>query len=132
MADPVTATIVAALAAASATKLGEGLGEGVVTTFKSFYRAVTKRFRSEPDAQEALDDLRLEQSDTKAVETVSVHLERAAREDQEIGRLLAQLRSDVAGINQEGEGSVVNQIHGDVSGSARVIQGRDFHGGIHL
>lgn len=132
MADPVTATIVAALAAASATKLGEGLGEGVVTTFKSFYRSVTKRFRSEPDAQEALDDLRLEQSDTKAVETVSVHLERAAREDQEIGRLLAQLRSDVAGINQEGEGSVVNQIHGDVSGSARVIQGRDFHGGIHL
>ncbi|MBQ1084302.1 MULTISPECIES: hypothetical protein [unclassified Nocardiopsis] len=132
MTDPVTATIVAALATASATKLGEGLGESVVTTFRSLYRAVTKRFRSEPEAQEALDDLRLEQDDSKAVEAVSVHLERAAREDQEIGRLLAKLRADVGQIAQEGEGSVVNQIHGDVSGSARVIQGRDFHGGIHL
>ncbi|WP_431870580.1 hypothetical protein [Nocardiopsis eucommiae] len=132
MADPVTTAIVAALATASATKLGDGLGEGVVTTFKSLYRAVTKRFRSEPEAQEALDDLRLEQDDAGAVEAVSTHLERAAREDPEIGRLLAELRSEVREINQAGEGSVVNQIHGDVSGSARVIQGRDFHGGIHL
>ncbi|MFE1169434.1 hypothetical protein [Nocardiopsis sp. NPDC058789] len=132
MADPVTTAIVAALATASATKLGDGLGEGVVTTFKSLYRAVTKRFRSEPEAQEALDELRLEQDDAGAVEAVSAHLERAAREDPEIGRLLAELRSEVREINQAGEGSVVNQIHGDVSGSARVIQGRDFHGGIHL
>lgn len=130
--DPVTAAVVAALATASATKLGDGLGEGVVSTFRSLYRAVTKRFRSEPEALEALDDLRLEQDDAEAVETVSVHLERAAREDPEIGRLLAELRSAVQQINQEGEGSVVNQIHGDVSGSARVIQGRDFHGGIRL
>lgn len=132
MADPVTAAIIAALATASATRLGEGLGEGVVSTFKSLYKAVTRRFRSEPEAQEALDDLRLEEDDAEALGVVSMHLERAAHEDPEIGRLLEELRSGVNEINQEGDGTVVNQIHGDVSGTARIVQGRDFHGGIHL
>ncbi|MEU3016310.1 MULTISPECIES: hypothetical protein [unclassified Nocardiopsis] len=132
MADPVTAAIVAALATASATKLGDGLGEGAVATFKSLYRAVAQRFRSEPEAQEALDDLRLEEDGAAAVETVAAHLERAGSEDPEIGRLLAELRSRVGEVAQEGTGSVVNQVHGNVSASARVIQGRDFHGSIHL
>lgn len=132
MADPVTAAIVAALATASATKLGEGIGNGAVSTFKSLYKAVTRRFRSDPEAQEALDDLRLDEHDTGARDTVSLHLDRAAQEDPEIGRLLEELRAAVNEINQEGEGTVVNQINGDVSGSARVIQGRDFHGGVHL
>lgn len=132
MADPVTAAIIAALATASATKLGEGLGESAVSTFKSLYKAVTKRFRSEPEAQEALDDLRLEEDDAEALGLVSLHLERAAREDPEIGRLLEELRSGTHEINQEGDGTVVNQIRGDVSGTARVVQGRDFHGDIHL
>lgn len=132
MADPVTAAIIAALATASATRLGEGLGESVVSNFRSLYKAVTKRFRSEPEAQEALDDLRLEEDDAEALEVVSTHLERAAHEDPEIGRLLEELRSGVNQVNQEGDGTVVNQIHGDVSGKAKIIQGRDFHGGIHL
>lgn len=132
MADPVTAAIIAALATASATKLGEGLGDSVVETFRSLFKAVTKRFRKDPEAQEALDGLRLDEHDAEAMDVVSLHLDRAAHEDPEIGRLLEELRSGVSEINQEGDGNVVNQINGNVSGSARVIQGRDFHGGIHL
>ncbi|WP_017582814.1 hypothetical protein [Nocardiopsis valliformis] len=132
MADPVTTAIIAALATASATKLGEGLGDGVVSTFRSLYKAVTRHFRSDPEAQEALDDLRLDEHDTEAMDVVSTHLDRAAHEDPEIGRLLEELRSEVNEINQEGDGTVVNQINGNVSDSAKVIQGRDFHGGIHL
>ncbi len=132
MADPITIAIITALATASASRLGDGLGEGVVSTFRSLYRSVTKRFRSEPEAMEALDDLRLEEDDAEALGVVSAHLDRAAHEDPEIGRLLEELRSGVNEINQRGDGTVVNQIQGDVSGSAKVVQGRDFHGGIHL
>lgn len=129
MSDPITAAIVTALATGSSTKISEALGEGAVTVFKSLYKAVNKRFRSVPEAQEALEDLRLDSDDTKSLAEASKHLERAAVEDPKIGRLLDELRSEVV---QEGDGSVSNQIHGNVSDNARVFQGRDFHGDIRL
>ncbi|GAB3689038.1 hypothetical protein [Nocardiopsis oceani] len=129
MAEPVTVAIAAAIATGAVTKVTEYATEGTVDTFKSLCRAVFARFRSEPEAQEALDEARLDTGDTEVLTVVAEHLERAEREDPEIGRLMGDLRSTVS---QEGAGSVSNQIHGSVSGNARVYQGRDFHGDIRL
>ncbi|WP_026117410.1 hypothetical protein [Nocardiopsis alkaliphila] len=129
MSDPITAAIVTALATGSSTKISEALGEGAVAVFKSLYKAVNKRFRSTPEAQEALEDLRLDSGDAEALADATKHLERAASQDPKIGRLLHELRSEVV---QEGDGTVNNQIHGNVGDNARVFQGRDFHGDIRF
>ena len=130
MADPISIAIVTALATASATRLGESLAEGTVNVFKSLYKAVNERFRSRPEAQHAMEELRLDPDDPEAREAATAYLEWAAGEDPRIAGLLEELRSVV--VEQEGDGTVVNQIHGDVSGGARVVQGRDFHGDIRL
>lgn len=130
MADPISITIITALATASATRLGESLAEGTVNVFKSLYKAVNDRFRSHPEALHAMEELRLDPDDPAALETASAYLEWAAGEDPQIAGLLDELRSVV--VEQQGDDTVVNQIHGDVSGDARVIQGRDFHGDIRL
>ncbi|MEU0488142.1 hypothetical protein ABZ249_02860 [Nocardiopsis sp. NPDC006139] len=131
MADPVTIALATAVVTGMASKISERAGEAVGEGLKRLRRAVFKRFRGDEAAQDALDEAMLDTDDPAAVEAVAEHLERIAAQDPEIGALVRELGAQVE-VGQEGEGNVVNQIHGDVSGRARVVQGRDFHGDIHL
>ncbi|MFY7067889.1 hypothetical protein ACOQFV_18705 [Nocardiopsis changdeensis] len=131
MADPVTIALATAVVTGMASKISERASEAVGEGLKRLRRAVFKRFRGDEAAQDALDEAMLDPDDLAAVEAVAGHLERIAAQDPEIGALVRELGAQVE-VGQEGEGNVVNQIHGDVSGRARVVQGRDFHGDIHL
>jgi transposase len=131
MADPLTIALATAVVTGMASKISEHASESVGEGLKRLRRAVFKRFRGDEAAQDALDEAMLDADDPAAVEKVAEHLERAAALDPEIGALVRELGSQVE-IDQEGDGNVVNQIHGDVSDRARVVQGRDFHGDIHL
>ncbi len=129
MADPATLAIATAIVTGAVTKITESATDGTVTAFRSLCRAVFARFRSRPEAQEALDEARLAAEDPAALATVVEHLEHAESEDPGIRRLMDELRREVV---QEGDGAVYNSIQGGVSGHARVIQARDFHGDITL
>lgn len=129
MADPATLAIATAVVTGAVTKITETATEDTLASFKSLCKAVFARFRSDPRAQEALDEARLEPEDPEALTAVAEHLARAEGEDPGIGRLMDQMRQEVV---QEGEGAVHNSIQGDVSGQARVVQGRDFHGDVRL
>ncbi|WP_435108329.1 hypothetical protein [Nocardiopsis synnemataformans] len=129
MADPVTLAIAAAVVTGAVGKITEAATGGTVAAFKSLRKAVFARFRSDPESQQALDDALLEPEDPEALAAVAEHLERAEGADPGIRGLMQELRREVV---QEGDGAVHNSIQGDVSGKARVFQGRDFHGDIHL
>ena len=131
MADPVTIALATAVVTGMASKISERASEAVGEGLKRLRRAVFKRFRGDEAAQDALDEAMLDPDNPAAAEAVAGHLERIAAQDPEIGALVRELGAQVE-VGQEGEGNVVNQIHGDVSGRARVVQGRDFHGDIHL
>lgn len=130
MADPVTVTIATAVATGAAKKLGESVSEGTAAAFKSLCKSVFARFRSTPEALEALDNARLESDDPDAVAAVAEHLEQAEREDPQIRELMEALRREVA--PEDGGGAVHNTIHGDVSGNARIMQAGDIRGDIRL
>ncbi|PDP86916.1 hypothetical protein CQJ94_15015 [Glycomyces fuscus] len=127
MADPVTLAIATAVVTGAVGKITEAASEGAVTAFKALRKAVFARFRSDPESQEVLDDALLEPEDGEALAAFAERLERVEREDPAIRGLMEELRGEVA---QEGDGAVYNSIQGDVSGRARVFQGRDFHGDI--
>lgn len=129
MADPATLAIATAVVTSAVTKITESATDGTVAAFKSLCKAVFLRFRSAPQAQDALDGARLEPDSPKALAAVAEHLERAEGEDPEIRRLMQVLRQEVV---QEGDGAVYNSIQGEVSGGARVFQGRDIHGNVNL
>lgn len=129
MSDPAGIAIVTAIVTTSVQKISESVTESTVDSFKSLCKKVFARFRSIPEAQEALDEARLDSDDNTALETVAGHLHRAEQEDPEIARLMAELR----GAAETGDGgSVTNTIHGGVSEEAKVVQGRDFHGDLRL
>lgn len=129
MADPITIALATAVATGMASKISEHASEAVGEALKRLQRAVFKRFRGDDAAQEALDEARISPEDPAVMETLADLLERAADADPEIADLVDRLGSHV---EQGGEGNVINQIHGDVSDRARVVQGRDFQGDIHL
>lgn len=129
MSDPAGIAIVTAIATGAVQKISESVTDGTAEAFKSLCRKVFARFRGIPEAQEALDEARLDSDDGAALETVAGHLHRAEQEDPEIARLMAELRR--AAEVQDG-GSVLNTIHGGVSDEAKVVQGRDFHGDLRL
>lgn len=129
MADPVTLAIAAAVVTGAVGKITEAATEGTVAAFKSLRKAVFARFRSDPESQQVLDDALLEPEDPETLAAVAEHLERVEGADPAVRALMGELRREAA---QEGDGAVHNSIQGDVSGKARVFQGRDFHGDIHL
>jgi hypothetical protein len=129
VADPVTLAIAAAVVTGAVGKITEAATEGTVAAFKSLRKAVFARFRSDPESQQVLDDALLEPEDPEALAAVAERLERAEGEDPAVRALMGELRREFV---QEGDGAVHNSIQGDVSGQARVFQGRDFHGDIHL
>lgn len=129
MADPITIALATAVATGMAGKISEHASEAVGEGLKRLQRAVFKRFRGDAAAQEAMDEVRISPEDPAAAEALAGFLERAAAQDPEIAELMDGLGSH---IEQDGESNVINQINGDVSGRAKVVQGRDFHGDIHL
>lgn len=129
MSDPAGIAIVTALVTGAVQKISETATDGTITSFKELCKRVFVRFRGTPEAQEALDDARVESDDHAALEKVAVHLRRAEQEDPEIARLMAELRR---AAESGGGGSVTNTIHGDVSGRARVVQARDIDGDVRL
>ncbi|WP_017574034.1 hypothetical protein [Nocardiopsis halotolerans] len=129
MPEPDTLAIASAVAANSVTRITESATDDTTTTFRSLCRAVFARFRTDSEAQAALDEARLEPNDPHALTIVAEHLERAEEEDSGIRELMEGLRGEVA---QGGGSIVVNRIAGNVGGDARVYQGRDFHGDLHL
>jgi hypothetical protein len=129
MADPVTLAIATAVVTGAVGKITEAATGGTVAAFKALRKAVFARFRSDPESQEVLDDALLEPEDTGALTAFAERLERAEGEDPRIRGLMEELRREVV---QEGDGAVHNSIQGNVSGEARVFQGRDFHGDITL
>ena len=131
MADPITVALATAVVTGMASTISEHAGEAVTEGLKRLRRAVFKRFRADEAAQDALDEALLDTDDPAAVEAVAGHLERLAARDPEIGALVRELGAQVE-VGQEGTGNVTNQIHGDVGDRAKVVQGRDFHGDIHL
>ncbi|MFD6097215.1 hypothetical protein ACFVWN_17590 [Nocardiopsis flavescens] len=131
MADPVTLALATAVVTGVATKISEHAGTAVTEGLARLRRAAFAWFRGDDGAREALDEALLSTGDPAALEAVAGHLERASAQNPEIAALMRELGAEVD-VSQEGEGNTVNQIHGDVSGSARVVQARDFHGDIHL
>lgn len=129
MSDPAGIAIVTALATGTVQKISESVTDSTAEAFKSLCKKVFARFRGVPEAQEALDEARSDSGDDAALEAVAGHLRRAEREDPEIARLMAELRR--AAEAQDG-GPVFNTIHGGVSGEAKIVQGRDFHGDLRL
>ncbi|MBR8745111.1 hypothetical protein [Nocardiopsis sp. MG754419] len=130
MSDPVTLAIATAAATGAATKLGDKVTEGTVALIRRLAEALTQRFGQDPEAQNALVAARFEGPEQqKAIATVAERLHRAEEDDPRIRDIMARLRPEVS---QEGDGAVSNRIHGNVSGNARVYQGRDFHGDIRL
>ncbi|CAL9534820.1 hypothetical protein SUDANB121_04133 [Nocardiopsis dassonvillei] len=131
MADPITLALASALVGGASSKVAEQVSGAVGEGLKRLRQAVLTWFRGDPQAQEALDRARASADDPAALEALAGHLERAAAQDPEIGALVRELGPGIE-VGQEGEGNVVNQVHGDVGGGAKVVQGRDFHGDIHL
>lgn len=131
MADPVTLAIATAVVTGAVGKITEAATGGTVAALKSLRKAVFARFRSDPEAQDALDEALLEPEDPEALTAVAEHLERAEGADPGIRALMDELRREVV---QEGDGAVYNNFQGDVSDNARVIQGRDWnvHGDVTL
>jgi len=129
MADPVTLVLATAVVTGVASTISEAATEATGAALKALRASVFAWFRASPDTQAVLDEALLEPEEPRALEAVAQALERAEREDPGIRELLRELRPQVA---QAGHGAVHNSVSGDVSGSARVVQGRDFHGDIHL
>ena len=129
MSDPAGIAIVTAIVTNTVQRISESAADGTVEAFTSLCKKVFARFRGIPQAQEALDEARLDSDDSVALETVAGHLHRAEQEDPEIAHLMVELRR---AAEAGGGGSVVNTIHGGVSDEAKVVQGRDFHGDLRL
>ncbi|GHD18937.1 hypothetical protein GCM10007147_09630 [Nocardiopsis kunsanensis] len=129
MSDPAGIAIITAIATGTVQKISDSVSDSTAEAFKSLCKKVFARFRGLPEAQEALDGVRLDSEDGSALEAVADHLHRAEQEDPEIARLMAELRR---AVEDRGAGSVVNTVHGGVSDEAKVVQGRDFHGDLRL
>lgn len=129
MSDPASIAIVTALATGAVQKISETATDNTIASFKDLCKRVFARFRGTPDAQEALDEARVESDDPATLEKVAAHLEHAEQEDPEIARLMAELRR--AAETGDG-GSVVNTINGNVSDRARVLQAGDINGDVRL
>jgi hypothetical protein len=115
MPDPILVSVAAALAAKSATSL---------------YELVKRKFAGRKDDEAALAALAaLAAADGAAPEsaevaTLAAHLAVAEKEDPAFG---AELRNTWQQVDV-GEGGVVNQVTGNVSG--KVVQARDIGGGV--
>ncbi|OLT25574.1 hypothetical protein BJF83_05275 [Nocardiopsis sp. CNR-923] len=129
MPDPATLALAAAVATGAVSKIAEVVSQATIDDFKSFRKTLFRHFRGVPEAQEALDEARVEPDDEDAIASVADHIERAAAADPDIRRLVDAL---TAQASQEGGGAVHNSIRGDVSGGAKVIQTRDIHGSVNL
>lgn len=129
MPDPAIITIATAMATNAVQKISESATEGTISAFKTLCKKVFARFRSFPEAQNALDAARIDEGDTASLRTVADALDEAAQNDPEIGRLLDEL---LQVVSEDRAGTVHNTIRGDVSGHAKVIQTRDIHGNVHL
>ncbi|MEV2274199.1 hypothetical protein AB0I72_01315 [Nocardiopsis sp. NPDC049922] len=129
MPDPATLALATAVATGAVSKIAEVVSQATIDDFASFRKALFRFFRGVPEAQEALDEARVEPDDADAIASVADHIERAAAADPELRRLVDALTVEVA---QEGDGAVYNSIQGDVSGNAKVIQTRDIHGPVNL
>ncbi|MFD1044645.1 hypothetical protein ACFQ1S_03065 [Kibdelosporangium lantanae] len=109
MPEPVLVSIAAALAAKSVTSL---------------YDLVKRKFAGRKDAEGALTAASGAAPESTEVATLAAHLAAAEKEDP-------TFRAELRNIWQQvsvGNGSVVNQVTGNVSG--KVLQARDIQGGV--
>lgn len=109
MPEPILVSIAAALAAKSATSL---------------YEMVKRKFASRKDDEAALVAADGATPESAEVATLAAHLAAAEKDDPAFS---AELRNTWQQVNV-GEGGVVNQITGNVSG--KVVQARDIEGGV--
>lgn len=129
MSDPATIAIAAAVATSAAQKISESATEGTIAAFKALCKKVFVRFRSIPEAQDALDAARIDEDDTAALRTVATALDKAAQDDPEIGRLMEELRR---AASEDHDGAVHNTT-GKLGDNAKVLQSRDIiHGNIRM
>ncbi|TDQ48008.1 hypothetical protein [Actinorugispora endophytica] len=111
-----------AIATAVAGRVAGDLDEAARGLLVRLRRALRKRFADRPPALEALEAARDENGEVPAsVRALAGHLAAAREDDPEVRELADRLRPHLA----IGGGEVVNTVHGGVSDTATVIQGRD-------
>ncbi|MFI6574577.1 hypothetical protein ACIBFB_02160 [Nocardiopsis sp. NPDC050513] len=127
MPDPATLALAAAVATGAVSKIAEVVSQATIDDFKSLRRTLFRYFRGVPDAQEALDEARVEPDDDDAIASVADHIERAAAADPEVRRLVDALTAE---IGEDRGGTHVNSFSGD-NRHGISIQARTVNGGVH-
>ncbi|WP_020499856.1 hypothetical protein [Sciscionella marina] len=114
MPEPILISIAAALAGKAATGL---------------YDLVRKKFSGDKEALAELEAATERPEDEQYIEAVAQRLDRAENDDAEFKTELRAEWEKIRVTQQAGDGSVNNQVSGDVG---TLIQARDVHGDINL
>ncbi|MFY1653240.1 hypothetical protein ACN27J_20415 [Solwaraspora sp. WMMB762] len=125
MTEPIMATVVSALVTWATTAVAQGGSN----TVKSWVRLIRNRFQERPAELTLVEGTLSTQVQPEQTTQAAELLWQEAERDPEFARQLVALWRAV-GTPGSSDGSVTNQISGDVEGT--VIQARDVFGGIHL